>query len=153
MELIFADEIESFVWSPDSGEVEMVFSASAESASVGNAGAFGGLLLPLRVGGAELEAQGSTSDAGVLYRHEAVLELRAADVTDALLRVLRRIERRGGCVLVATTNNGARRMFGSAACPLRGTMQEVYGRQAASLHELRLSLSASCLHAELVPVV
>ena len=137
IELIFADELS--VFSPTRNRV-MIQKKDNSSR-----------MLPLHDDSAALSATPVNNDAGILYTHQCTIFLRVLSLSTELCTLLRQVNVHG-CILLAPTNNGNMRVFGSKEYPLLGHYAEEYGSKRSDLHQIKLSLTSQCLHGELEPL-
>lgn len=135
VELVFIDEVTAFIRSGRSARLELSAGKSSRR-------------LPLHDNSASLEATAESDEGGTLYTHQCSIPLRTNALESGLAKELRQVTQRG-CLLIGTTNNGDRRVFGSKEYPLLGTFSETYGSRRSDLHQHTLTLSCTCLHPEL----
>lgn len=132
IELIFADELESFDFNRTGISYRKKDNHKIR-------------LLPLHNNTSSLTTSPTTNDGGTIYVHKASIQLRSKRITDKLMAELSTVSERG-CILIGTTNNGDNRVFGDKSYPLFGTFIENNGTKCSDLHQHVLSMSCTCIH-------
>lgn len=100
-------------------------------------------LLPIHQNGAAAEASPQIEKAGTLYTHKASIKISCSRLSKQLHTELNHVDTRG-CILIATTNNNERRVFGHSLYPLFGSLSEITGQKPSDNHYYELTLSAQC---------
>ena len=122
VELVFIDELSYFAVISPSG----VYLRKSKDTQ---------RLLPLR----------QNESSGTLYTHKAIISLLSAGVDKRLIAELEQVAARGS-ILIATTNNNEKRIFGNPNYPLFGTFAEIPGEKPSDFRHYELSISATCIH-------
>lgn len=132
VELVFIDELSYFAVTSSSG----VYLRKSKDTQ---------RLLPLRQSGASVDATPKNESSGTLYTHKAIISLLSAGVDKRLIAELEQVAARGS-ILIATTNNNEKRIFGNPNSPLFGTFAEIPGEKPSDFRHYELSISATCIH-------
>lgn len=137
--------------------IELVFIDELSTFAVTSSGAFIRKkknilrLLPLQQNGAGVSATPKTDSSGTLYTHKAEISILHIGFDTQLKAELDQVRTRGS-VLIATTNNNEKRVYGNLDYPMFGTLAEMPGQKPADLRHYELSLSATCNHPALTLV-
>lgn len=100
-------------------------------------------LLPIQQNGAAADTSPKTEKAGTLYIHKATIKISSSRLSKQLHTELNHVDTRG-CILIATTNNNERSVFGHSLYPLFGGFSEITGQKPSDTHCYELTLSTSC---------
>lgn len=100
-------------------------------------------ILPIHQYGATADTSSKTEKAGTLYTHKATIKILSSRPDKQLHAELSHVDVRG-CILIATTNNNEKRVFGHSLYPLFGSFSEIPGQKPSDSHCYELVLSASC---------
>lgn len=131
IELVFIDELSTFA----------VTSSGAFLRKISNTQR----LLPLQQNGAGISVTLKTDGPGTLCTHKAEISILHKGLDTQLKAELDQVGIRGS-VLIATTNNDEKRVYGNLNYPMFGTFSEIPGQKPADLRHYELSLSATCNH-------
>lgn len=101
--------------------------------------------LPIHDNSASLIVTSKNEKAGILYTHKANMNIRSKALTPKLQAELQQVDVRG-CILITTTHNNKKQVYGSDLYPLFGTFVENNGQKPSDLHCHELSLSSTCNH-------
>lgn len=136
IELVFIDELSNFAVTPSGAFIRKISNTQR--------------LLPLHQYGATVDSTPKSDDSGTLYTHKAVINMLGG--LDKQLKA--ELEHTGirGSILIATTNNNEKRVFGNPNFPLFGTFTEIPGQKPSDFRHYELSMSATCNHPALTLV-
>lgn len=131
--------------------IELVFTDELSTFAVTSSGAFIRKnnhilrLLPLQQNGVGINVTPKTDGPGTLCTHKAEINILHKGLDTQLKAELDQVGTRGS-VLIATTNNDEKRVYGNLDYPMFGTFSEIPGQKPTDLRYYKLSLSATCNH-------